>query len=206
MVDVSVLFITFWLAAPSPAAVATQAFGSITCEFRVFDGGNEISRETRVIVYPSGRSENGLRPDAAGRVSLAPGLYDVQAIRERGGQVAGIRRVEHLLIQRYPDEQGYHLEIINFNAQYGALELKTGGAVEYDAAAFTAGDRTRQVATALRGAGYLLFAVPAGRYDVRVKPAGASTPETWLTDIDVPQGRTRLRTFRPPDARPFGGR
>lgn len=201
MVDLTVFFVMSWLATGVQTPPAAQASTPVACEFRVFDGADEISRETRVLVYPSGRREKGLPIDAAGRVSVAPGLYDVQAVRERNGQVAGIRWLEHLLIQRYPDEEGHHLEIINFNPQYGALELRTSDEAEYDATAFSAGDSTRPVAPARRGARYLLFVVPAGRYDVRVKPgrpAGANVPETWLREIDVPAGRTRLRTIRPP--------
>jgi hypothetical protein len=203
MFDVSVLLLVSWLAAP---AQATDAQARITCEFRVFDGGDEISRETRVVVYPSGRRENGVRIDARGRARLDAGLYDVQAIRERNGQVAGIRWLEHLLIVRYPDEEDFHLEIINFNTRYGALELKQVDRTEYDAAAFAPGDHARPVATALPGAGYLLLVVPAGRYDVRVRAKSAKAVETWLPGIDVPAGRTRLRTLRPPDGGPPGDR
>ncbi len=194
MVTISLFLIVSGLAAPWQAT-APQPSPRITCEFRVFDGGDEVSRETRVLVYPSGRRENGVPIDASGRVPLEAGLYDVQAIRERNGQVTGIRWVEHLLIQRYPDEEGHHLEIINFNARYGALELKPGNSVEYDVAAFAAGDRTRAVATALPGVGYVLLVLPAGLYDLRIKARDASAPEKWLPEIDVPAGRTRLRTI-----------
>jgi len=203
MVDVSVLVLVSWLAAP---AQTPDAQALITCEFRVFDGGNEISRQTRVIVYASGQREKGVRTDAAGRVRLGAGLYDVQAIRQRNGQVVGIRWLERLLIARYPDEEGFHLEVINFNTRYGSLELKPVDRTEYDATAFAPGDHAHPVATALPGAGYLLLVVPAGRYDVRVRAKGATGVETWLPQIDVPGGRTRLRMLRPPDGGPAGDR
>ncbi len=196
MTNASVLLLVSWLAAPWPAP-APQAATPITCEFRVFDGSNDISRETRVVVYESGRRENGVRLDDAGRARLPRGLYDVQVIRQRDGQVAGIQWLEHLLIERYPDEEGHHLEIINFNPRYGALELKTPDAARLEADAFAPGDRSRSVATAQAGDGYLLLVVPAGRYDVRTRPKGGSGGESWLPDIDVPAGRTRLRTIRP---------
>ncbi len=204
MIHLSVLFLVSWLAPVHAPRV--QAATSVTCVFRVFDGGDEISRETRVLVYPSGRKENGVRLDAQGRARLEAGLYDVQAIRERNGQVAGIRWLEHLLIARYPDEEGMHVEVINFNARYGALELRAADRNQYDAAAFAAGDHARPIATALAGTGYLLLVVPAGRYDVRVRAKGAKPVETWLPAIDVPQGRTRLRTIRPTDGAASGGR
>jgi hypothetical protein len=182
------------LAARPQVSPPAQASKPIQCELRVFDGSDEVTRETRVRVYPSGRKENGVPTDAAGRVQLLPGLYDVQMIRQRDGQVTGTRWIEHLLIMRYPDEEGHHLEVANFKPQYGALELKTGGQADYDADAFAAGDHSRPTATGKRGAGYVLLVVPAGRYDVRVKAASSNAPETWLTDIDIPADRTRLRT------------
>ncbi len=194
MAAITVLLVVSGLVAPWRQA---QPAVPVACEFRVFDAADEISRETRVRIYPSGRRENPVRVEA-GRVSLAPGLYDVQAVRERDGRVTGMQWVEHLLIQRYPDEGGHHLEVINFKPQYGALELRTGGQGDYQATAFPAGDRARPVATGLAGAGYLLLVVPAGRYDVRVAGKGANAAEFWMPDIDVPQGRTRLRTIRPP--------
>jgi hypothetical protein len=191
------LFVLSVLTAPqaSPAAQPSP----IQCEFRVFDGGDEVSPSTRVRVYASGQRDNGVAADSTGHVQLAPGLYDVQALRERDGQVTGIRWVEHLLIQRYPDEQGHHLEVINFKPQYGALELRTVDQADYDVSAFPAGDRARLIATGLRGPGYRLLVVPAGRYDVRVRANGSNPADSWLPDIDVPVDRTRLRTLRPPD-------
>jgi hypothetical protein len=184
------LFILALLAQVGPPV---QAAGPIQCEFRAFDGVDEVTRETRMRVYPSGLKEGGLATDPAGRVPLAPGLYDVQVLRERDGRVTAIRWIEHLLIMRYPDEAGQHLEAVNFRSQYGALELKTSR--QDDATAFAAGDRARPIATGRPGAGYMLLVVPAGRYDVRVKAATPNAPDIWLTDVDIPAGRTRLRTL-----------
>ncbi len=183
-----------WLVQAAPAA---QAPARVQCEFRAFDGADDVTRETRVRVYPVGRREDGTPADNAGRVALAPGLYDVQIIRERGGKVSGIRWVEHLLIVHYPDEGGRHVEVTNFKPQYGALELKMADAAGYQAAAYAPGDRSRPVAASKPGDGYILIVVPAGRYDVRVTAASSAAPDTWLSDVDIPADRTRMRTIPP---------
>ncbi len=189
-----VLALSLLAAAPQTPPPA-QSAPPVRCEFRVFDAGDEVTAGTKIVVYGSGQRSNPIAADARGRTPLVPGLYDVQVIRERGGQVTGIRWVEHLLIQHYPDEQGRHLEVINFKPQYGALELRTGETGD-QVTAFASGDRTKPVATGRAGDGYVLVVVPAGRYDVRVQAKG-SNAETWLPDIDVPADRTRLRTIRP---------
>ncbi len=195
MATIVPLFILAWLVQTPPSTPPAQP---VACEFRVFDGADEVTGETRVRVYVNGQKENGVAADAAGRVPLRPGLYDVQLIRERNGQVTAIRWIEHLLIMRYPDEEGRHLEVANFKPQYGALELRTGaGATTDTAEAFAPGDRTRPIASSRPGDGYLLLVVPAGRYDVRVGPAGSAAAGAWLTDVDVPADRTRLRTLTP---------
>ncbi len=190
---IALFLLSLVTAAPHPPQAA-QAGEPIVCEFRVFDGGEDVTRETRVRVYASGTKEHGIATDAAGIARLRPGLYDVQMLRERGGQVTGIRWMTSLLVQRYPDEGGRHLEVANFKPQYGALELRTTNAAAQEATAFTTGDRSRPLANAIRGDGYLLLVVPAGRYDVRVKGTSPDAPATWLTDVDVPADRTRLRT------------
>ncbi len=192
MATIAPLFILAWLAQTPASPPPAQP---IACEFRVFDGADEVTRETRVRVYVNGQKENGVPADAAGRVPLGPGLYDVQLIRERNGQVTAIRWIEHLLVMRYPDEEGGHLEVANFKPQYGALELRTADAAADTAEAFAPGDRTHPIASSKAGNGYLLLVVPAGRYDVRVRPTGSTAPGTWLTDVDVPAERTRLRTL-----------
>jgi len=187
------LFLLAWLI---QAVSAPQPPQPIRCEFRAFDGADDVTRETRVRVYPNGRKDGGVQTDSSGRIALTPGLYDVQMLRERDGQVKAIRWVEHLLVARYPDEGGRHLEVTNFRPQYGALELRAPGA-EYAAAAYAAGDRSRPVAGSTPGDGYLLLVVPAGRYDVRITPRSAGGTERWMTDVDIPADRTRLKTIAP---------
>jgi hypothetical protein len=179
-----------------PRPAVTPQAARIRCEFRVFDGNDEVSSSTRVRIYDKGQRDKGISTDGSGHADLTPGVYDVQAVRERDGQVVGIRWLTGLLIQQYPDEGGSHLEVLNFKPQYGVLELRTGDG-EFDAAAFRAGERDRSVATGLRGTGYLLLVLPAGRYDVSVRTKASTAAERWITDVDVPVDRTRLRTLQP---------
>ncbi len=72
------------------------------------------------------------------------GFYDAQAIREKRGEVAGLRWAEQLLVQRYPDEYGRHLEVINFKPGYGALQIRpapdaAAAAKGWTAAAYASG-------------------------------------------------------------------
>ena len=118
-----------------------------------------------------------------------PGFYDIQTIHERKGQVAGIRWVEHVLVQRYPDEYGRHLQVLNLNAEFGALQIRPapnevgrGARLDRDrASARRRGPRGGQGAA---GRNDLIMVLPAGRYDIRVSLGDRST--TWIRDVDIP--------------------
>jgi hypothetical protein len=71
------------LSAPVAARPPQPSRGeTIRTEFRVFNGTSEVSGETRLRVRPSGSSETG-RVIGSGQlaIDLAPGIYDVQAVR-----------------------------------------------------------------------------------------------------------------------------
>jgi hypothetical protein len=63
--------------------------------------------------------------------------------------------------------------------------------VQGEAALFPSGTRepSRRLAAASRTAAWLLFVVPAGRYDLVTMPD--SRPQT--SDIEIPPDRTRLK-------------
>ena len=180
------------LALSQAAAPAT-----LTLEIRVFAAGEEVTGETRVTVHRAGDRTAAVPPAAghAGRhvFAVPAGIYDAQVVRERDGRVVNIRWAERLIVMPYPDEDGRHLEVVNFTAGYGALQVRPApGTPLPEVALFAAGDRGRQVAVPAphaADASYALFVVPAQRYDLRVR-AGDRT--AWHADLEVPLERTRL--------------
>src|SRR5438094_639297 len=78
------------------------------------------------------------------RVTVPPGFYDAQAIRERDGRVLNIRWAERLVVMAYPDEAGHHLEVINFQNGFGALEVRARDGSVPDATLFAAGSRQQE--------------------------------------------------------------
>jgi hypothetical protein len=194
-------------AAPTAtAAVAGQTGGpNVRLQLRVFDGVAEVTRETRVRLYPAGRRGTPIRltlgPDRAYEADVPVGLYDVQAVRMRSGSVAGVRWVERMLVQKYPDEYGRHLQVINLREGFGALQIRpdgaTAGPAGWSAVATPPGTPGTEVGKARALGPDLLLVVPAGTYDVKVVLPSAQP--AWLTGIDIPDARTRLKTwpFRP---------
>lgn len=176
------------------AFAATQpAADPLTLELRIFDGINEVTSESRLAVYRAGDHAEPLARCTARERSITlqvpAGFYDAQAIRERDGRVLAIRWAERLVVMAYPDEGGRHLEVINLQAGFGALQVR-GGPSEPppDVSLYAAGARDKEAAAALAGDGYVLFVVRAGTYDLLVRGA----PSAWHRDIDVPPDRTRL--------------
>lgn len=169
---------------------------AVVTDFRAFDGAEEVTAATRFRVLPAGR--RGAEPiETRGTVSLTPSVYDVQAMRTSDDGLVAIKPVERLVVMHYPDEGGRHLEVINFQSGYGALQLRvgSGGIKGYEVDLFRAGERTTAVARAIPGPDYLLFVVPAGHYDVRLRHAagGGATDTHWILRIEVPADRTRLK-------------
>lgn len=166
----------------------------ILLEVRVFHGLEEVTGETRVTVQHAGERAQPLAllelRDGAKSVTLAPGIYDVQTIREREGRVVSIRWAERLVVMPYPDEAGRHLEVINFTNGYGALQVRARDAgLLRDLAIYPAGNRSKPAATLSPGSGYVLFVVPAGKYDLAARAGGQIV---WHENIEVPLDRTRL--------------
>ncbi len=180
---------------PVLAALAQAAASPLTLEIRVFLGAQEVTSESRVTVHRAGERGAAITqtPGHEGRhvFTVPAGIYDAQIVREREGRVVNIRWAERLVVMPYPDEGGRHLEVVNFTNGYGALQVRSARDEGVpDLALFTAGDRTREVAPVLVSKdGYVLFVVPAGRYDLQIK--SGSRP-TWHPELEVPLDRTRL--------------
>jgi hypothetical protein len=183
------------LAAQQPDAPQTP----VTADFRVFAGQEEISQTTRLRIVPSGTRDGAVSigPGKTLTVPLAPGIYDVQAFRVRQNAVVAIKWTERLVVMHYPDEGGRHLEVINFEPGYGALQVRssTQPITSYAVDLFPAGNRTTLAGKPHAGEGYLLFVLEARRYDIRLRPAGARDGDAarWLLDVEVPADRTRLK-------------
>jgi hypothetical protein len=171
---------------------------------RVFDGVTEVTRETRVRLYPAGRRGTPIRltlgADRAYEADVPVGLYDVQAIRDRSGAagaIAGVRWVEHMLVQKYPDEYGRHLQVVNLKEGFGALQIRpdagTASPAGWTAVATPPGVPETEVGKARALGPDLLLVVPAGTYDVKVVLPNAAP--VWITRIDIPDARTRLKTW-----------
>ena len=197
LVAVSLVASLITTAAPSPPSA--QSTTPIRTEFRVFDGAREVTTETRLRVRPSGSSEDGRVVDGGElRLELAPGIYDVQAVRQESGQVVGIRWAERLVVMPYPDEGGRHLEVINFTNSYGALQLRwpDGQAPDPAGIAVTvskSGEARPVPARVITGLGYLLLVLPADTYDVRITRTGQDP--ILLSGIEVPADRTRMKVL-----------
>jgi hypothetical protein len=182
---------------PLVAALAQAPAPPLTLEIRVFQGAEEVTGETRVTVHRAGDRNTALPPTqgSAGRhmFSVPAGIYDAQVVREKDGRVLNIRWAERLIVMPYPDEDGRHLEVVNFANGYGALQVRRSGPGPLpDVALFAAGDRARATAAPVGfqpGDPYALFIVPAARYDIQVK---ATERVTWHADLEVPLDRTRL--------------
>ena len=182
------------LAAASLVLALQDAAPALRLEIRVFDAREEVSAETRVTVYPAGSRTTPVA-QVEGRaggiaIDVPQGIYDVQAIREREGRVVSIRWAERLVVMPYPDEGGRHLEVVNFSNGFGALQIRAASAEALDAVAvFAEGARDREAGAAVRGEGYRLFVLPAGRYEIRT---GSKERHVWHPAVDVPLDRTRL--------------
>jgi hypothetical protein len=196
-----------WVAALAAAAPiyaqAPQAGPRVVTEFRVFNGDEDVTAATRLRVFPAGSRNAPAIETERGEVPLAPGVYDVQAIRTSDSGVRSIKWAERLTILRYPDEGGRHLEVINFQPGFGALQLRAsrGALAAAEVTLFPTGDHTEAAGRALGEHDYVLFVARAGRYDVRVQHAdhaGAGGDTHWLLAVDVPAGRTRLKLIEAP--------
>ena len=156
----------------------------------------------KVHLYPRGQRSSPIplaqTADRAYEAKVPPGFYDVQVVREVEGQISGIRWLEQLLVQRYPDEHGRHLQVVNFRPEFGALQIRPGVADEsaargWTAAAFRAGDESREIARARSVGPDLLCVVTEGSYDIRLTLADRSVH--WLRQVEIPADGTRLKTW-----------
>jgi hypothetical protein len=138
----------------------------VSVEFRVFAGTEEITATTRLRIMPTGTREHPVTVSEAKRLltAVAPGVYDVQALRMRSEGIVAIRWDERLVVMHYPDEAGRHLQVINFQDGYGALQLRAAkrSIATYEVVVFPSGDRLTAIEP-IQGEDYRLFVLKAGR-------------------------------------------
>lgn len=175
-------------------AAAASGTAPLLLQVRIFNGSEEVTADTRVTLHRGGDRGDPVTQmhsrDGRIEVTVPPGIYDLQVIRERDGRVLNIRWAERLVVMPYPDEEGRHLEVINFMNGYGALQVRRRGLpAAPDAEIYSPADHGKPAAARAHGADYALFVVPAGKYDVQTRAAGRVT---WHRDIEVPLDRTRL--------------
>jgi hypothetical protein len=175
------------------AAAATGQGDALTLEIRAFNGADDVTGQTRLTVHRAGERKEALPHTRSGdgRVALQvpAGIYDVQAIHERDGRVVNIRWANRLVVMPYPDETGHHLEVINFRNGFGALQVRGAKGVAFDASLYFAGKHDKPATSPITTAGYTLFIVPAGSYDLQVRVRGKAA---WHANLEVPLDRTRL--------------
>lgn len=177
-----------------------RAQDPVVAEFRIFAGTEEITATTRLRVMPTGARDKSLVVSEGKRLvaSVPPGIYDVQALRLRSEGIVAIRWAERLVVMHYPDEAGRHLEVINFESGYGALQVRAtkGSIADLELTVFPAGERTAVASSPIEGDDYLLFVLKGGRYDIRVRDprtASEAGEARWILDVEIPVDRTRLK-------------
>jgi hypothetical protein len=183
-----------WLLPALLVAAQAPPAATIQLEIRVFDGQDDVTGDTRVAVFRAGEREAPLARlemrDGRKTIDVPEGFYDVQAVRERDGRVLTIRWAERLVVMPYPDEGGHHLQVVNLRPGFGALQVRGArGAAVPDVRLFADGRHDAAPLRPVTAAGYALFVVAAGRYDVRLGPDDGPV---WYPGIDVPLDRTRL--------------
>jgi hypothetical protein len=177
------------------ALVMFQPGQPLTLEIRVFRGSDDVTGQTRVTVHRAGERGQPVAQMPAGeprpKMKVVAGIYDAQAVQEKDARVLNIRWAERLVVMPYPDEDGHHLEVINFTPGYGALQVRASAAAAPidDFALFPANERGQPAGSASGRGTYVLFVVRAGHYDLQVR-RGARV--SWHSDIEVPLDRTRL--------------
>ena len=185
---------------PAGPALAVQTPQNLLLELRVFNGHEEVTNQTRVFVHRAGDRGTPVAEAGGGtpriELKVLEGIYDVQAVRERDGQVVNIQWANRLVVMAYPDEAGRHLEVLNFRTGFGALQIRSADGSTPAVSIHEPGAATKEAAVVVGGAGYSLFVLPAGVYELAVK-YGQRAPVRH-SDIEVPKDRTRLWLV-PPD-------
>lgn len=180
-------------------SMAWQTAAPLALDVRVFRGATEVTRQTNVTVFPSGARTNGrpapLVASGARQLSLPVGRYDLQLIQHQDGKVSGIAWTTLRLLVAYPGEDGPHLEVLNFDTSWGALQIRDGGTRPSGSGPWSARLLRKdgsEVARGVAGDGYQVLVAPAGTYDVAVDRPGM--PER-MHGVEVRANMTLVHRF-----------
>jgi hypothetical protein len=187
----------FWLAMITGGV--TQAAVPLSLHVRVFRGQAEVTRQTDVLVFPAGVRTNGQpAPLASSGVRMLPlraGQYDLQLVQHEDGKVNGVVWTTLRLLVAYPGEAGRHLEVLNFEKDWGAFQVRASGPHQSGPVSWHARlvrkDGT-EVARGVDGDGYQVLVAPAGTYDLVVEGVD---PRVRMHDVEVKANLTYVRTF-----------
>jgi hypothetical protein len=185
-----------WLAMLS---MAWQAAAPLALDVRVFRGSIDVTRETNVTVFPSGARTNGqpapLVATGARQLSFPPGRYDLQLIQHQDGKVSGIAWTTLRLLAAYPGEDGPHLEVLNFDTSWGALQIREAATQPSGSGRWSARLLRKdgsEVARGVAGDDYQVLVAPAGTYDLAI--ARPSSP-TLVRNVEVMANLTQVHRF-----------
>jgi hypothetical protein len=171
----------------------SQHPSAVTLELRVFNAAEEVTSHVRATIHRGGdRGEPVAHRNPAEsplELNVPEGIYDVQVFLERDGKVLNIRWANRLVVMRYPDEGGRHLEVVNFQSGFGALQVRGDEGPLPDVSIYPAGRRDRVAAQPVAGPDYLLFVVQSGVYDLQTRVSGKTA---WHSAVEVPLDRTRF--------------
>ena len=129
------------------------------------------------------------------RLPLAAGQYDLQLVQQQDGKVSGIAWTTLRLLVDYPGEGGRHLEVVNFEKDWGALQVRAEGPRPSGPVGWRARLLSKdgtEVARGVDGDGYQLVVAPAGTYDLVVE--GGAAP-VRVQDVELKANLTYVRTF-----------
>ncbi len=180
-------------------SMAWQAAAPLALDVRVFRGATDVTRETNVTVFPSGARTNGrpapLVANGARQLSLPVGRYDLQLIQHQDGKVSGIAWTTLRLLVAYPGEEGPHLEVLNFDKDWGALQIREGATRPSGPGPWSARLLRKdgsEIARGVAGDGYQVLVAPAGTYDVAIARPGSPV---LMRDVEVRANMTFVHRF-----------
>jgi hypothetical protein len=179
--------------------VGIQAGAPLSLDVRVFRGATEVTGDTTVTVFPAGSRTNGRPAPLAGgerKLALPAGQYDIQLLQQSEGKVGSIAWTTLRLLADYPGEQQRHLEVLNFEKGWGALQIRPDGPRETGPVRWTTRLLRKgggEVARGVGGEGYQVIVAPAGTYDVEITQANGTT--ATLPGLEVRENLTYVRTF-----------